>query len=116
MKRKKKGIRLNNYVFTSGTVIPQRISYSTISDPDSFLDTVKIYYQRRIQWQDLRKAVQNLANELKNVLITMKDFLLIRSRSFSQNSASTSTSSTSGYTVKLLPSSSGTMKKARKKR
>lgn len=62
------------------------------------------YLYRRVQWQDLLKDVQKVGKELLNLLITMKDLLLIRSRSFFENSTSTSTSSTSGCTVKLHPS------------
>lgn len=64
--------------------------------------SVKIEINRSVKWQDIKESA-------KNLWIIMKDFLLTKSRLYSENSNSTSTSSTSGCTVKLHPSSSGTM-------
>lgn len=78
------------------------------------LSTTGLSYHRRVRWQDLQKAGQKARRELWNLLTTMKDFLLIRSRSFVVNSTSTSSSSANGSVVKLVPSSYGMTRKGNK--
>src|SRR3990167_18068 len=72
------------------------------------------YTYRRVLWQDVlmdygiaKVSLKWTLKFFKQALITMRDFLLIRSKSFSLNSASatSSMSSMTSCTVKRVPSS-----------
>lgn len=97
MKRKKKR---SSFKWTSSRIDTQNPweSFNWGATPWGNSD----YIYRRVQWNDVKE-------NLLNLLTITKDFLLIKSRSFLKNSTSTSASSTSGCTVKLVPSSNVTI-------
>jgi len=96
--------KYKKYAFTTDTDVPHRIFYSIGSNPNNwpesmYLGTIPTYLHRRITWRDVK-------SNILNTLIIMRDFLLIRSRSFLENldSVNVSTSSTNGRMVKPVQS------------
>lgn len=92
----------------SGTAVPlgtQAVTFLREEEAGKQATGTYTFYYRRPIWQDLLKDARKVGDELLNLLITMKEFLLGKPGSFSQSlvSETASTSSANGSTVKLAP-------------
>lgn len=131
MKKRKKKTKKNplfnidksiyDYWVYTGTSNPSKIWYSTTSNPNTWGGNQPDTYNwitRKIKWRDIKRAVATAKVALRDLWTITRDFLLIRSRSFYDltPSITLSTSSTSGSTVKLLPSSYVITRKGKKKK